>query len=70
MYLKTTFESTEYNAVNGYEKDNQKIVLIEDANGDYFVNVGVLNIIAFAEILPHLMNMELVSEIEFKPSEL
>ncbi len=68
-FLKTTFESTEYNIVHGFQKGNQRISLAEDANGDYFVGENVKGIPEFSEVLESLNNMEIVNSIEFKLSE-
>ncbi len=68
-YLKTIFESVEYNAIQGYEKSNNRIELIEDANGDYFTNSENKDNLAFTEILDSLNAMEETDSINFKVNE-
>lgn len=63
-YLKTTFESDEYNALQGYTKDNNTIELMEDANGDYYTTEANKENHCFIEVLDHLNNMDVVDEIE------
>ena len=69
MFLKTKKGSEEYKAINGFEKNHQRLELVEDSNGYYFVNDSVKNNEAFSEILFHLKNMEKVEKITFKISK-
>lgn len=65
-YLKTSFESPEYVAVQGYENNNHKLELIEDADGNWFTNSDNKNNLAFSEILDSLNAMEETDSINFK----
>ena len=69
MYLKTTYQSEEFNAVHGYQNGNQKIMLIEDNKGYYFVNESVKSNPAFINILDSLNKMDNVNTIDFKINE-
>ena len=66
-FLKTTFESAEYNAIQGYQKDKYtKLELIEDADGNWFINSDNKLNTAFSEILSSLNAMEETGAINFK----
>ena len=68
-YLKTTSESKEYKEVQGYENGNDKLELIEDADGNWFTNSGNKSNPAFKEILDSLNAMDETDDIDFKIDE-
>ncbi len=66
-FLKTTFQSPQYNALQGFSNNPfHRLELIEDNNGDYFIHEGIKNSPQYSAMLHHFNAMEEVETIDFK----
>ncbi len=68
-YLKTTFQSPQYNAIHGFSNSPfHALELIEDNNGDWFIHEGIKDAPQYSPMLNHFNAMEEVDTIDFKPN--